>query len=151
MRFSIVVFLVPLALACGYPPGFYELNALSAGDDESLTGVLARVEVEHTPAGAWDLTLLIDLDNGSPSRPLVDLSRTLLRVDGMPWRPCRLGPDARPDDLRFRLGEFERRRVVVTCQDIPRPDRSLEVRVPVSGLGTRGYVDLPFEGLRPTR
>lgn len=107
----------------------------------------ATVELQYLPTRGWDMVLDMHLHAHEGVRPLVDMSRTMWRADGVRWTSCTLPPEEDPDTLRLRLYEEESIRLVLRCEQIQRPARSLEVRLPVSGAGGKGYLDLAFTGV----
>ncbi len=140
--------LMPLLAACAASPNRYALSSLP--ESETTNGQVelrATVELVEQPLQGWDLVLDLSLLSSGRSRPMVVLSRTLLRSDGLRWQPCHLPPGDDPDTLRLRLYEEDSLRMVLRCQQIQRPERRLEIRVPISGAGGKGYVDLVFGGL----
>lgn len=133
--------------SCRFPPGRYPLEALA--DPVASEGVVFRgtADLEQTGNASWNLSLGLLIDNGSPEGVLVDLSRAMIRADETRWLTCRTTPGTDPSTLRFRLKEFQVERLALDCLDIPRPNRSFQVRIPLSGAGTAGYVDLSFGGV----
>jgi hypothetical protein len=143
--------LLSLVAGCSYPAGRYPLEALPGSDSgtgNALTS--ARVALEHDPTTGWALVLDLVVEAERGARPLVDLSRVLLRSDRTAWVPCHLPPEDDPALLRFRLEEEERLQLVLRCVEVRRPERRLDVRVPLSGAGGKGYVDLVFSGVQTT-
>jgi hypothetical protein len=139
--------LLCLAAACSLPAGRYPLEALAAS--EPGTGAArcsARAELDYQPHEGWALILDLQVRAEDGTRPLVDLSRVLLRSDATPWTPCRLPPGEDPALLRFRMEEEEELRLVLRCVELRRPQERLELRVPISGTGGKGYVDFAFSG-----
>jgi hypothetical protein len=142
------LFLAVLAGGCPLPAGRYPLEGLAGAEvGRDRTVAAARATLEHDPTEGWDLILDLVVQTERET-PLVDLSRVLLRSDGTAWTPCHLPGGDEPDTLRFRLEEGERLPLVLRCVGIRRPQERLEVRVPISGTGDKGYVDLVFSGVR---
>jgi hypothetical protein len=108
--------------------------------------VRASVELEFTAMHGWDMVLDMQLMSDQV-RPLVDLSRVLLRSDEQRWVPCSLPPEDEPDHLRLRMREGESLHLVLRCVQVQRPARRLELRLPISGAGGKGYLDLAFTGV----
>lgn len=135
-------------LGCPHQAGLYPLQALPDSDTgtEQLD-VRAAVELQHQPSRGWDMVLDLHLHAHRGVRPLVDLSRTMWRADELRWTPCDLPADEGPDTLRLRLYEEEAIRLVLRCEQIQRPEGKLELRVPVSGAGGRGYLEFSFTGV----
>ena len=133
---------------CAYPAGLYRLETLPSSDvgTEHL-GVRAKVELDHQPVQGWDMVLDLHLHAHAGKRPLVDLSRTMLRSDETRWISCQLPPEEDPDHLRLRLHEEEAIHLVLRCLQVQRPERQIEVRVPLSGAGGKGYLELAFSGV----
>ncbi len=145
---SKIIPLLSLAVGCAYPAGHYRLASLPSSDmGTEYLGVRAKVELEHEPARGWDMVLDLNLHAHAGKRPLVDLSRTLLRSDELRWVSCQLPPDDDPNHLRLRLHEEESIRLILRCQQVQRPERKFELRVPLSGAGGKGYLDLAFTGV----
>ncbi len=143
-----VVTLSLAAVGCAYPAGHYRLDTLASSDvGTQYLGVRAKVELEHLPVQGWDLILDLHLHAHSGKRPLVDLSRTMLRSDDTRWVSCQLPPEEDPDHLRLRLYEEEAIRLILRCLQVQRPEQQLEVRVPLSGAGGKGYLELAFAGV----
>jgi len=136
------------ASGCAYKAGLYPLQTLPESNrgTEHLT-VQSKVELLYQPTRGWDLLLDLQLRAESGRRPLVDLSRTMLRTDGLRWVSCRLPPEEDPEHLRLRLYEEESVQMLLRCIDNQRPESRLEIRVPVSGAGGRGYLELVYSGL----
>jgi hypothetical protein len=135
-------------LGCPHQAGLVPLQALPDSDTgtEKLDA-RAAVELQVQPSQGWDLVLDLHLHAREGVRPLVDLSRTMWRADGLRWTPCDLPADEDPDSLRLRLYEEEAIHLVLRCEQIQRPASRLELRVPVSGAGGRGYLEFMFNGV----
>jgi len=137
-----------LLAGCPHQAGLYPLQSLASSDQgtEKLD-LRASVELQYKPSQGWDMLVDMQLHAHEGVRPLVDMSRTLLRSDEQRWTPCTLPPDEDPDSLRLRLYEEESIRLVLRCEQIQRPAHKLEIRLPISGAEGKGYVDLAFNGV----
>ena len=135
-------------MGCPHQAGLYQLPVLPDSDlGTDKLDVRATVELQYQPTQGWDMVLDLHLHAHRGVRPLVDLSRTLVRSDELRWNGCSLPKAEDPDTLRLRLYEEEAIRLVLRCEQIQRPEHLLEVRVPVSGAGGRGYLELAFRGV----
>ena len=142
------ILLLLLLSGCAYPAGRYRLEALPSSDvGTEYLGVRAKLELEHEPMQGWDMVLDLNLHAHAGKRPLVDMSRTMLRSDETRWVSCHLPPEEDPDHLRLRMQEEEAIRLILRCQQVARPERKFEVRLPVSGAGGKGYLELAFSGV----
>jgi hypothetical protein len=136
------------ALGCPPPARLVPLRALPESDlGAEHLDLRAVAELQYTPNSGWDLVLDMHLRALDGARPLVDMSRVMWRSDGLRWTPCRLPPEEDPDTLRLRLREEESIRLVLRCEQVRRPAERIELRLPVSGAGGKGYVDLVFPGV----
>ena len=139
---------VGLVAGCRYPAGTYPLKALPGSEvDLEKVAITPLVELEHTPTTGWDLSLQMQVRAELGVRPLVDLSRTMLRSDQVRWMSCTLPADMNVEDLRIRLYEEENIKMQLRCLDIQRPEERLELRIPISGTGSRAYVEMTFCGV----
>ncbi|MFH1467464.1 MAG: hypothetical protein ABIO70_23975 [Pseudomonadota bacterium] len=140
--------LAALAGSCAFPAGRYPLEGLAESEVGRGNYVYsAKVTLDHRLTEGWDLILDMVVWTERET-PMVDLSRVLIRADGTAWDSCHLPPGDDPSTLRFRLEEEERLPLILRCVGIRRPEQRLEVRVPISGTGNKGYVDLVFAGVR---
>ena len=149
------LFLSGTLLACAYPVGRYPLAAPS---DPSASVQYLDVEVapvlENRGAKGWDLELQLEIAAQPGHSPWVDLSRVMLRTDGLRWLPCRaVDPETRaaiePSPLRFQ--DVQLHSTTLVCEAIARPSRMIEVRIPATGAGGKGYLELSIDGLRSGR
>jgi hypothetical protein len=135
-------------LGCRAQPSFVPLRALPESElGTDHLDLRATAELQYAPSRGWDLVLDMNLRALDGARPLIDMSRVMWRSDGLRWTPCRLPPEEDPDTLRLRLHEEESIRLVMRCEQVRRPSERLELRLPVSGAGGKGYVDLAFPGV----
>lgn len=143
---------VPVLLAgiaaCAYPTGNYPLEALGTPDAvQEHLDLQSKVHLEHQAHAGWDLVLTVSLASCGEHRPLVDLGRLIIRSDEVRWTRCDYPDGTDLESLIHRVEPDESVTLTVTCQEIRRPERLLEVRFPASGVGLRGYVELSYEGI----
>ena len=142
------VLLAAVLAGCPHQAALVPLQALASSDQGTdHLDLRAAVELQYQASQGWDLVLDMHLQAHEGARPLVDMSRVLWRSDGQRWTACKLPREEDPNSLRLRLHEEESIRLVLRCEQIQRPSRSLELRLPVSGAGGKGYLDLAFTGV----
>ncbi len=148
LKHGILPVLAGSLLGCPYHEGLYPLQTLPASElGTDHLDLRAKVELQYKPTKGWDLVLDVHLHAHEGVRPLVDMSRTMWRSDGVRWTTCSLPSYVDASDLRLRLYEEEAIHLVLRCVHIQRPTQKLEVRLPVSGAGGKGYFDLVFSGV----
>jgi hypothetical protein len=81
----------------------------------------------------------------TPAR--VNLMKVWWKVDGVSWQRCRHGKGTDKDSLIFQIEPGKTRTFELTCQDIPRPYRSVDLKFHTAGTGSMGVVELAFEGI----
>ncbi len=109
--------------------------------------LLADASVAQKPATGWDLDVDFTLTWRGQSPARIDLSRTMVRVNELAWRNCRLAEDVDTSTLIRSLEPGEVYQVDLHCRDIPRPGQSVELRIFTSGTGASGVTTLRFEGI----
>lgn len=143
------ILLASLVLGCA-AAGNWQLA--TAGDPKAAFGELtveSEADLSFAPTRGWDLAVQLDLDWRGQERTRVDLGRIQVRVDDRAWESCRAPPDVDRAALLFTLDPGDNPRVVVHCEDIAEPRRSLEIRFPATNTGSAsGTVSLSFQGIR---
>lgn len=99
------------------------------------------------PGIGIELVTAIDLTNTGTGPIRVDLSRSRISVDGMPYQRCRYGQDADPALLMANLAPGAAGTVSVTCKDVGRPVDTIDLKFAASGTGADGTVIAGFMGL----
>ena len=100
------------------------------GSDPSL---VSQVEARHEPGLGWQLVVTLQLRNPAQThRRVVDLSHAALRVDGGAWERCHHSADTDVERLIVTLRPGEEKQREICCQDIPSPEHSLSLRLPVT-------------------
>lgn len=124
----------------------------SAGDATQAFGELnvgSLAQVEHAPTRGWELAIRLEFEWRGQERSRIDLGRTLVRVDGRAWEPCRPPLDQERQELLITLEPGASRSVVLRCEDIAEPRSGLELRFPATNTGmSSGTVELSFLGVR---
>ncbi len=110
-------------------------------------GVVSAASVVHRPATGYDLVTELTLTWRGQDPLRIDLSRTMLRVDGMKWGSCRFPVDFDESQLIHTLQPGDVYNAAITCEDIARPGESVELRLLASGAGGTGVTELRFGGL----
>lgn len=143
--------LLPLALLAGglacapRAPTLLSPLAGALTNGELTVGSAARIE--QVPASGWDLAVELDLTWRGQHRVRLDLSRTLVRVDGLTWTPCRPPAETSGSSLFVSLEPGDMQQVTLRCEDVARPHRSVEVRLHATGTGGTGVMELSYGGL----
>ena len=121
----------------------------------NLTGPIASGSLQFTAEGTLniqpgvgiELVTVMDVTNAGTGPIRVDLSRSRISVDGMPYQRCRYGQDADPALLMVNLAPGAIGTVSVTCKDVSRPVDTIDLKFTASGTGADGTVIAGFMGL----
>jgi hypothetical protein len=139
-------------MGCPFPAGRYDLPPpVAAAATVEYLDVSVRPVVFNLGVKGWELELQFDFAARPGTYPFVDPSRTMLRIDGQRWLPCKIldaetGASLRPKMIRFKESSIQS--FTLVCSQVPRPNRSIEVRMPATGAGGKGYIELTIDGLR---
>ena len=139
-------------VGCPFPVGRYALvPPIDPDGAVQFLDVDVRPFLENRGTEGWDLELQLEVAAHPGHTPWVDVGRVMLRVDGLRWLPCRaIDAETRrsiqPPPLRFLESQLQSYTLV--CAAIARPNRSIEVRIPATGAGGKGYLELAIDGLR---
>ena len=107
------------------------------------------MELKYEPHTGWDLHATIELLYAGQGRPRIDLSRAMVRVDEGTWENCDLPPDTDLETMIVVLQPTERVTRGLVCEEVPRPYRSIDVRIPASGTGGGSTLLFELDGVVP--
>ena len=144
MRF---LFLGLLAMGC-VPKGQHPLAP--AGAVPIVTGILstqATAVIDSVPSRGLDLITTLDVTNTGEKKIRVDLTRARIRVDEIRFDRCKQGATTDPTKLIANLEPGTSAQLRVTCTNIEKPVRIVELRFQASGIGQHGEITLGFVGL----
>jgi hypothetical protein len=142
--------MLALLLSACIPAGTYPLQALpDAGAPADFLHTTGSAAVVYEPTRGWDLQVTLTIQNDGQGSPRIDLANSFTRVNGVAWAPCRHPDDTADDHLILALSPGEVVTRTITCEDIPRPDSSLQLRFGATHAAGRGVVELSFGGVDP--
>lgn len=143
------ILLLTLGAACA---SHGNIRLAPAGDAKQAFGELdvgSLAQVEHAATLGWELAVRLEFEWRGQERSRIDLGRTLVRVDGRAWEPCRPPPDQARQELLITLEPGASQAVILRCEDIAEPRSGLELRFPATNTGmSSGTVELSFLGVR---
>ncbi len=121
----------------------------------AVEGPTQTGDLEYTPTAiltavpgmSIDVEVRLDLTNKGSSPIRVDLSRSRISVDGVPFQACRYGRDMDPTALVANIAPEQSATARVICKDIPRPGSGIQFAFGAAGTGEKGLVTVDFLGL----
>lgn len=125
----------------------YSLGTLGSPVQNGELEVRSAARIDHQPAQGWDLLVDLDLTWRGQHRVRLDLTRTLVRVDGMAWSTCRPPADLDRTTLFVSMEPGDVAELSLRCEDVARPGEQVDLRLHATGTGGTGVLELSWAGI----